>query len=73
MNKLKSPDDINNIQWSHIMFVDDTNLIHSTPDHNDTVDELHKIVHDEVNTWNEGLRTSGGYLNGNKTHYYILH
>lgn len=71
--KLKSPDALNNIQWSHIMFVDDTNLIHSTPDHNDTVDELHKIVHDEVNTWNEGLRTSGGYLNGNKTHYYILH
>ena len=63
---MSSPDKLQDLHWSHIMFVDDANLIHSTKEHDPTVTKLRRLVQKEVTMWNDGLHTTGGYLNGNK-------
>ena len=69
---MTSPDKQHDLHWSHIIFVDDENLIHSTTAHDPTVNELRNLVQKEVTMWNDGLHTTGGYLNGNKSKFYIL-
>ena len=54
------------------MFVDDVNLIHSSPANDTPVDQLRQIVQQEITWWNDGLQATGGYLNGNKSKFYIL-
>ncbi len=53
------------------MFVDDTYLIHATTRPNVSASDLKNIVQYDLNKWNEGIHFSGGYLNREKTNYFI--
>ena len=51
---LHSPDKSIKTQWSHIMFVDDANLIHATDDNNAPIHEIRQLVQEYIQAWNEG-------------------
>jgi hypothetical protein len=53
-------------------FVDDTDLVHSsTPDLE--VCEMMDEMQDVVDTWEGGLRASGGALVPSKSYWYLIH
>ena len=60
------------LHWKHVMFVDDTYLIHSSKDPTADLQNIEKIVEHNVTQWNTGLYITGGKLEGNKSKYLIL-
>ena len=56
---ISSPDKKQALHWSHIIFVDDANLIHATTEHDPTVEKLRCLVQKEVTMWNDSLHTPG--------------
>ena len=59
-------------QWKHVMFVDDTYLIHSSTDPSAPLSTIEALVQNDVSHWNTGLHITGGKLEGNKSKYLIL-
>ena len=53
-------------------FVDDTDLVHSSID-NLGLDALINEMQEVVNTWEGGLRASGGALVPDKSYLYLIH
>ena len=70
--KLQPPDKTTTLNWSHVMFVDYATLIHVRNACNISRAELQLMVHHDVNEWNNGLHISVGFLNGQKTNYYMV-
>jgi len=60
------------VTWTHVIFVDDTYLMHKFQDPEATPSEITDIVQTDVNIWNKGINTTGGKLEGSKSKYYIL-
>jgi hypothetical protein len=53
-------------------FVDDTDLVHSSPPDLDILDMMAKMQA-VVDTWEGGLRASGGALVPSKSYWYLIH
>ena len=53
-------------------FVDDTDLVHAPTD-DLGVPELVREMQDVINTWEGGLRASGGTLVPSKSYWYLIH
>ena len=53
-------------------FVDDTDTIHSTENPNTTYVQLISEMQEALNTWEGGLRATGGALSINKSYWYLL-
>jgi len=58
--------------WTHVIFVDDTYLMHTLEDPTATEKQIAKVVEQDVNLWNKGIETTGGRLEGTKTKFYTL-
>ena len=60
------------LRWTHVMFVDDTYLIHSTGDPTAPLSTIEQVVQHDSSTWNTGLHITGGKLEGSKSKYLVL-
>ncbi len=60
------------LRWTHVMFVDDTYLIHSTGDPKASLSTIEQVVQHDSSTWNMGLHITGGKLEGSKSKYLVL-
>lgn len=60
------------LKSTHTMFVDDAYLFHASSQLDPTPSQLQKIVQNYINEWDQGLESTGGKLNGDKTNYVIL-
>ena len=69
---LHDPTNTSWVTWKHVMFVDDTYLIHASPDPLASLQTLETIVEHDVTQWNTGLHITGGKLEGDKSNYFIL-
>ena len=53
-------------------FVDDTDVVHTCTDPNDTSDQLTQEMQDVVDHWEGGLRATGGGLRADKSYWYLV-
>ena len=60
------------VTWTHVIFVDDTYLMHCLSSPTASIKEIKAAVEQDVNKWNSGIHTTGGKLEPSKTKYYIL-
>ena len=60
------------LNWSHVIFVDDAYLMHTASDKSSTPHELRRIIQSDTSSWQDGLHSSGGKLEFNKTNYFML-
>ena len=70
---IADPTSTKTVTWTHVIFVDDTYLIHSLADPEATPTQIATVVEKDVNLWNKGIYTSGGKLEATKTKYYIIY
>ena len=63
---ISDPSRQQHIKWTHIMFVDDTYLVHMAT-HNMS---LPQVIQNDVTAWNEILSITGGKLEPTKTSYF---
>lgn len=59
------------MRWAHVIFVDDTYLLHSPMDPVAPYDRIVEIVENDVNLWSKWIYTKGGKLEGLKKKYHV--
>ena len=69
---LRDPTNQLTVIWTHVIFVDDTYLIHTLPNPRAQPKDLSSLVTTDLSLWNQGIYTTGGKLEPLKTKYYIL-
>ena len=61
------------LKWTHIIFLDDTYLIHSTEDPQAPLTDIEHVVQHDSSLWNTGLHITRGKLEGSKSKYLVLY
>ena len=70
--RLTSPLSHTQLHIAGMAFVDDTDTLQNSVQATDTVEDVLKLAQGNVNHWEGAIRATGGALDPQKTHWYLI-